>query len=1208
MLATARLATHNLAHDALPRSPSNGPTTMPASRFLCPILLALLALLFCTAELPAVDPATTPSADSSQSAAAAQLGMVDPPLPDGTEAGKAQIGGFRVPQPLVVELFAAEPQLASPVAIGLDEQNRVYVAEEFRFNRGTEENRTRPFFLEDDLQLKTTADRLVMYEKYADRFEGGMNWFRKYSDQIRCVVDTDGDGKADQSTVFLTGLNDPLDGLASGVLAYRGNIYVTNIPKLYALRDDDGNGVADEKHAILDGFGVNCAFLGHDLHGLVIGPDGRLYFSVGDRGFHVKTKEGTTLSQPRRGAVFRCELDGSKLEVVHTGLRNPQELAFTDKGQLFTADNNCDKGDHSRLVWILKGADSGWNMAYQTIPQPYETGPWHAEKIWYVDGEPSTIGVRPACYLPPVGKLGAGPSGLAFHSGVGFAPELRGRFFHCNYTGNGGIESIAIERSGSSYKITKHEDFLKPISATDCDFGYDGKLYVSDFVGLDWSGKSRGGRIYTVSDPSQKELAITKEVQRFFAEGFEKKPSSQLASILAHDDYRARHRAQLMLVERATEETKASKTEAFDLLMAAAKSDESLKAKLHGIWGLGILMRTPHAIELNQRYDAATLLLATLDHPDIDIVAAACTALGEAYSLFPKALQTGVPAKLEALAASDDPARAFHALMALGDCGTTFKLATVLQTQLPRTETDTYLRHAVVYYLVHSASIDNIVALAKSENANDRLVATLVLRRWSDPTELGWKRESDAKVATAIQQLLEDADLVVATEAARVVNDLPIPALLPALANQAQRLTQGALQVPDALARRVIEANFALAQEGSLDQLIAMVQSPLFSVTVRQETLAALRVWDQPSQRNRATGVWREVSGGNQQLLDKRLKEEVPRFLAAASSDLIPQIIELIDARKLATDDTSIVDIATNDRLPATARAFALKILVDRKSPQAIVIATKFTSDPLPAIRVASLEAFLTLDQQQGMAKLLARLSSADAYPSEKQAAIRLLSKLDKPEAIAAVVQQIEALKSGDLTTALRLEAITAAAEPKVNEKLSAEVKQLLADRAKLAPIERLSTTLEGGNADLGRDIFYGHAQAQCARCHKIEERGGIAGPDLSGIGLRGSREHLLESIITPDTKIAPGFGTINLLLADGTTVTGVIKEENEQSIMLELASGEKRVIAIDDIEQRSTPKSAMPQMLTVLSESQIRDLIEYLSQQKIGPKPSESE
>ncbi|HND56185.1 MAG TPA: PQQ-dependent sugar dehydrogenase, partial [Pirellulaceae bacterium] len=285
------------------------------------------------------------------------------PLPDGTVAAERQIAALRMPAGMRVELFAAEPKLGNPVAIGLDERNRVFVAEEYRFNRGTEENRTRSFLLDDDLQARTLDDRRNMYRKHLDRFTGGWEWFTRYTDQIRLLEDTDRDGRADRSTVFDDGFHGVLDGLAAGVMARDGDVWVTCIPHLWRLRDTDGDGRADQRESLLEGFGVNAGFLGHDLHGLVWGPDGRLYFSVGDRGFHVRTREGKIVATPRRGAVFRCWPDGRELEVVHTGLRNPQEIAFDKFGNLFAADNNCDRGDYSRLVYVVDGGDSGWNMA-----------------------------------------------------------------------------------------------------------------------------------------------------------------------------------------------------------------------------------------------------------------------------------------------------------------------------------------------------------------------------------------------------------------------------------------------------------------------------------------------------------------------------------------------------------------------------------------------------------------------------------------------------------------------------------------------------------------------------------------------------------------------------------------------------------------------------------------------------------------------------
>src|SRR5207253_5002757 len=142
--------------------------------------------------------------------------------------------------------------------------------------------------------------------------------------------------------VFADGFHNAETGIGAGVLARQGSVYYTCIPDLWLLKDTKGDGKADVRQSLSMGYGVHIAFLGHDLHGLRIGPDGRLYFSIGDRGINVVTREGKPLVYPDEGAVLRCELDGSNLEVFARGLRNPQELAFDEFGNLFTGDNNSD--------------------------------------------------------------------------------------------------------------------------------------------------------------------------------------------------------------------------------------------------------------------------------------------------------------------------------------------------------------------------------------------------------------------------------------------------------------------------------------------------------------------------------------------------------------------------------------------------------------------------------------------------------------------------------------------------------------------------------------------------------------------------------------------------------------------------------------------------------------------------------------------------
>ena len=133
------------------------------------------------------------------------------------------------------------------------------------------------------------------------------------------------------------------------------------------------------------------------------------------------------LENVESGSVLRCNLDGSDLEIVATGLRNPQELAFDDYGNLFTCDNNSDSGDKARWVYVVEGGDSGWRMAYQYFA---DRGPFNREKIWH----PPFAG-QAAYIVPPVANMADGPSGLVYDPGVGLPEKYRGSFFLVDFRG-----------------------------------------------------------------------------------------------------------------------------------------------------------------------------------------------------------------------------------------------------------------------------------------------------------------------------------------------------------------------------------------------------------------------------------------------------------------------------------------------------------------------------------------------------------------------------------------------------------------------------------------------------------------------------------------------------------------------------------------------------------------------------------------------------
>ena len=235
---------------------------------------------------------------------------VEPAVLGRSDEGQRQIATFRVPDGMNVELFAAEPEVANPVAFCFDEQGRMLVAETFRQNKGVEDNRAHINWLDDDLAAHTVDDRLAMFKKFLGK---DIAKYAEQTDRIRMLLDTKGTGHADKSIIVADGFNGVLDGTGAGSLVHGGDLYYTCIPNLWKLSGISENIPAEHREILHSGYGVHVAFLGHDMHGLIIGPDGKLYFSIGDRGLHVKVGDrdfGAVYS----GSVLRCDLDGSDLE------------------------------------------------------------------------------------------------------------------------------------------------------------------------------------------------------------------------------------------------------------------------------------------------------------------------------------------------------------------------------------------------------------------------------------------------------------------------------------------------------------------------------------------------------------------------------------------------------------------------------------------------------------------------------------------------------------------------------------------------------------------------------------------------------------------------------------------------------------------------------------------------------------------------------
>jgi putative heme-binding domain-containing protein len=150
---------------------------------------------------------------------------------------------------------------------------------------------------------------------------------------------------------------------------------------------------------------------------------------------------------------------------------------------------------------------------------------------------------------------------------------------------------------------------------------------------------------------------------------------------------------------------------------------------------------------------------------------------------------------------------------------------------------------------------------------------------------------------------------------------------------------------------------------------------------------------------------------------------------------------------------------------------------------------------------------------------------------------------------------------------------------------------------AQAAHLDTLAASLEGGNAEHGKEVFFGN-KAACAACHRKDGQGGNIGPELSQIGRIRTRRDLLEAVVFPSASFARGFEPITIATAAGLTHHGVIGGETGTEITLRTGDrAEVRIRRSDIEEMQPAALSIMPQGLDkTLSQEELRDLLAFLA------------
>ena len=437
-------------------------------------------------------------------AAAASNLLAANPAGVGPEAARASVKKFTVADGLQAALYASEPMVRNPTDMDIDERGRVWIAEGVNY---------RSTFQKWGI-LQPAGDRIVILE------------------------DTTGDGAADKETVFY---QDPSINAALGICVLGNKVIVSDSPNVFVLTDTDGDGKADKRELLFTGIGGKDH--DHGVHAFVFGPDGKLYFNMGNEGkqlYYPLKKElplhgaidkvemrpvvdldGSEVNNRgkpyRMGMVFRCNLDGSEVETLAWNFRNNYEIAVDSFGTLWQSDNDDDGNFGVRINYVMEhgnfgytdemtgaGWPTGWNQAKAK-------GAPEAEKVFY-EWHQYDPGV-----VPNLLHTGAGsPTGILVYEGRLLPAAFRNQVIHCD-AGPRVVRAYPVEPVGAGYtaKIvdilssTEEDKWFRP---SDVCVAPDGSIYIADWNDAGVGGHDMAdrkleemtGRVYRVAPKGSK--------------------------------------------------------------------------------------------------------------------------------------------------------------------------------------------------------------------------------------------------------------------------------------------------------------------------------------------------------------------------------------------------------------------------------------------------------------------------------------------------------------------------------------------------------------------------------------------------------------------------------------------------------------------------------------------------------------------------------
>ena len=1066
--------------------------------------------------------------------------------------------------------WSGELNVPDPTSVSFDEAGNAYVASTTRRKVGDLDIREHRVWIPDDVGLTSPEDKLAFYQKELapgkmkaprgslkdHNKDGSIDWkdLTFHKESIYKLTDTDHDGVADKITVFAEGFNSPVSGIAAGVMYFDGWVYVTAIPDVWRLKDTDGDGIADVKELIATGFGGHIAYAGHDMHGLRLGPDGRIYWTVGDKGGNITSKEGRKFFFAHRGAVLRCEPDGTRFEVFAHGIRNTQEIAFDDFGNVIGVDNDGDQPkERERLMYLLEGSDSGWRNQHQYQATDSR---WMKENMWMPKGAAD----QPLFITPPIANYSDGPAGFLHEPGHALDGELRGHFLLDQFP-KGKMDAFTLEPDLDSFKQTNLRVISSGIMGIGMAWAPDGRAYFADwFGGYPLDGKGAVWRMDVAPNVDKTSEVI---LSKPFSVDI---PKEELLGLLSHRDQRVRLNASIRLHRLGAWQ---------EMLDLAKKPDTARFGRIHAIWGYGMGVRLGKVTDVTPAF-------GLLDDADAEIRVQALKVLSEAPRS--QALSDKVATQL---ALADLRVRT-QAGLTLAKLSGKVSFGAFLhdaeaELRLP------WLRHGLVSGLAGTQDSAALLAIAQTKTDAEAVFATLALARQSSPL---------------LSKLLTHANPEVVTEAARAIHDDEgIPSSQVELAQ-----SFGASALPFHAARRALNANLRQGDVASLKRVLDWTLKQPAGAPLRSDALSVILAFDQPPQLDLVDGTAKKYATRSKEPIAGVLRTRQEELLAIQKPDERALALGLLVKYELDIPFPVLLALAEDLKASPGVRLQTLRLLSHKKDqPEAIARTLRNAAgEGNPSeVRIEAIGQLFVRDAVVALEVARQIINSKSAKMPEKQAVVAALRGRTDAVSLKLLQELVDRLASRKLDAGLKLDVFDLAKESG-DASVAVALKKYLTPGTKSGlkmanpetPYELLT---DGGDATRGKAIINGHLGANCIACHRVDsDEGSEVGPMLRSVGAQRTKEEIAESLVEPSAKIVAGFGIETIVLKDGTNLAGSVLKENAKTLDFKLPDGKTQKIAVATIASRTPPVSVMPPMLGILTAEEIRDVVSYLS----GLKP----